>query len=93
MDNQLVTLLDMLDDYKIVQEDKDLPPEVWEYLRSEKFFSMIISKEYGGLAFSALANSTIVTRIATKSLSPAVSVMVPNSLGPAELLLHYGKLD
>lgn len=90
IDNQLATLLDMLDDYQIVQEDRDLPPEVWEYLRKERFFSLIIGKEYGGLDFSAHANSTIVTRIATKSLSAAVSVMVPNSLGPGELLSHYG---
>ncbi|MGR5141243.1 acyl-CoA dehydrogenase [Photobacterium sp. DNB23_23_1] len=90
IDNKLEPLLDMLNDYQIVQEDKDLPPEVWEYLRKEKFFSLIIGKEYGGLDFSAHANSTIVTRIATKSLSAAVSVMVPNSLGPGELLTHYG---
>lgn len=90
IDNKLEPLLDMLNDYQIVQEEKDLPPEVWEYLRKEKFFSLIIGKEYGGLDFSAHANSTIVTRIATKSLSAAVSVMVPNSLGPGELLTHYG---
>ncbi|MCV5388619.1 acyl-CoA dehydrogenase family protein, partial [Escherichia coli] len=53
-------------------------------------FSLIISKEYGGREFSALANSTIVSRIATRSISVAVSVMVPNSLGPGELLSHYG---
>ncbi|UXI02267.1 acyl-CoA dehydrogenase [Photobacterium sp. TY1-4] len=93
MDNQLETLLAMLDDYQIVQEDKDLPPQVWEFLRKEKFFSLIIGKEYGGLDFSAHANSTIVTRIATRSLSAAVSVMVPNSLGPGELLSHYGTQD
>ncbi|RWX55392.1 acyl-CoA dehydrogenase [Photobacterium chitinilyticum] len=90
IDTKLNTLLGMLDDYQIVQEDKDLPPEVWEYLRKEKFFSLIIGKEYGGLNFSAHANSTIVTSIATRSLSAAVCVMVPNSLGPGELLSHYG---
>lgn len=90
IDTKLETLLAMLDDYKIVQEDRDLPPEVWEYLRKEKFLSLIIGKEYGGMDFSALANSTIVTRIATRSLSAAVCVMVPNSLGPGELLTHYG---
>ncbi|MCG9682710.1 acyl-CoA dehydrogenase [Vibrio sp. Isolate23] len=90
IDNELETLLGMLDDHKIVKEDRDLPPEVWEYLRKERFFSLIISKEYGGREFSALANSTIVTRIATRSISTAVSVMVPNSLGPGELLSHYG---
>ena len=90
MDNELETLLEMLDDQKIVKEDRDLPPEVWEYLRKERFFSLIISKAYGGREFSALANSTIVSRIATRSISTAVSVMVPNSLGPGELLSHYG---
>ncbi|KGY09568.1 acyl-CoA dehydrogenase [Vibrio sinaloensis] len=90
MDNELETLLAMLDDHKIVKEDRDLPPEVWEYLRKERFFSLIISKEYGGREFSSLANSTIVSRIATRSISTAVSVMVPNSLGPGELLSHYG---
>ncbi|CAM3219356.1 Acyl-coenzyme A dehydrogenase [Vibrio neptunius] len=90
VDNELETLLSMLDDQKIVKQDRDLPPEVWQYLRKERFFSLIISKEYGGREFSALANSTIVTRIATRSISAAVSVMVPNSLGPGELLSHYG---
>ncbi|GAB2663912.1 acyl-CoA dehydrogenase [Vibrio panuliri] len=90
MDNQLETLLGMLDDQKINKEDRDLPQEVWQYLRKERFFSLIISKHYGGLEFSALANSTIVSRIATRSISAAVSVMVPNSLGPGELLSHYG---
>ncbi|MBY7955356.1 acyl-CoA dehydrogenase [Vibrio fluvialis] len=90
MDNELETLLSMLDDHKIVKHDRDLPKEVWDYLRKERFFSLIISKEYGGRQFSALANSTIVTRIATRSISTAVSVMVPNSLGPGELLSHYG---
>ncbi|RTZ15663.1 acyl-CoA dehydrogenase [Vibrio aquaticus] len=90
MDNELETLLDMLDDHKIVKEDRDLPHEVWQFLRKERFFSLIISKEYGGRQFSSLANSTIVTKIATRSISAAVSVMVPNSLGPGELLSHYG---
>lgn len=90
MDNELETLLEMLDDNKIVKEDRDLPKEVWEYLRKERFFSLIISKKFGGREFSPLANSTIVTKIATRSISVAVSVMVPNSLGPGELLSHYG---
>lgn len=93
MENQLETLLGMLNDFEIVQEHKDLPPEVWEYMKKEKFFSLIIPKEFGGLAFSAYANSTIVSRIATRSLSAAVTVMVPNSLGPGELLTHYGTED
>lgn len=90
MDNQVETLLKMLDDYKIVQEQRDLPAEVWEFLKREGFFAMIIPKSYGGREFSAIANSTIVSRIATRSLTAAVTVMVPNSLGPGELLMHYG---
>ncbi len=90
IDTKLQTLLSMLNDYQIVQQQKDLPPEVWQYLRREKFFALIISKQYGGLDFSAHANSTIVAQIATRSLSAAVCVMVPNSLGPGELLTHYG---
>lgn len=90
IDNQLEQLLAMLDDYKIVQKQRDLPKPVWDFIRKEKFFAMIIGKEFGGLAFSPAANSHIVSRIATRSISAAVTVMVPNSLGPGELLTHYG---
>jgi acyl-CoA dehydrogenase len=89
LDNQVETLCKMIDDWKVVR-NHDLSPDVWDYLRKEKFFGMLIPKEFGGLAFSALAQSTIVTKIATRSVSAAVTTMVPNSLGPAELLLHYG---
>src|SRR5690606_41979169 len=84
--SDLETLLAMLDDFRIVQQDADLPKPVWDYIRKEKFLAMIIGKEYGGLDFSPAANSHIVSRIATRSISAAVSVMVPNSLGPGELL-------
>lgn len=90
LDNEVETLLAMLDDYQIVQKDKDLPKEVWDYLKIKGFFALIIPEEFGGRQFSAIANSTIVAKIATKSLTAAVTVMVPNSLGPGELLLHYG---
>lgn len=90
MDNELETLLEMLDDQTINKQDRDLPEEVWQFLRKERFFSLIISKQFGGREFSALANSTIVSRIATRSISTAVTVMVPNSLGPGELISHYG---
>ncbi|RVT42699.1 acyl-CoA dehydrogenase [Rheinheimera sediminis] len=93
MDNEVETLLKMLDDYKIVQEQRDLPPEVWQYIKDNGFFAMIIPKSYGGREFSAIANSTIVSRIATRSLTAAVTVMVPNSLGPGELLMHYGTTE
>lgn len=90
LDNQVETLCSMLNDWQIVNDDRDMPEEVWNYLKKEKFFGMIIPKEYGGRAFSALAHSTTVMKIATRSFSAAVNTMVPNSLGPAELLLHYG---
>ena len=90
MDNQVETLLAMIDDYDISNNRKDLPPEVWEYIKNNGFFAMIIPKKFGGLEFSAIANSTIVTRIASRSIATAVTIMVPNSLGPGELLAHYG---
>ncbi len=73
-----------------VQRRGDLPPEVWDYLREKKFFGMIIPEEHGGLEFSAAANSAVVQKLSTRSLALSITVMVPNSLGPAELLLHYG---
>lgn len=88
--NQTETFCRMIDDWDIVHIDKDLQPAAWQYLKDEKFFGMIIPEEYGGLGFSALAHSTIVTKIATRSPSAAVTAMVPNSLGPAELLMKYG---
>ncbi|HEY0178995.1 MAG TPA: acyl-CoA dehydrogenase [Dokdonella sp.] len=78
-----------LDDWDVNQR-RDLPPEIWEFLKRERFFGLVIPKEYGGLGFSALAHSRIVTRIASRSVTAAVTVMVPNSLGPGELLVHYG---
>ncbi|WP_105258428.1 acyl-CoA dehydrogenase [Pseudoalteromonas sp. T1lg88] len=92
IDNQVATLCSMLDDEEITR-NQDLSEPVWQYLKDQGFFALIIPKEHGGHEFSALANSTIVAKIATKSLSAAVTVMVPNSLGPAELLLHYGTLE
>ncbi|CAM4274290.1 acyl-CoA dehydrogenase [Pseudoalteromonas maricaloris] len=89
IDNELHTLLKMLDEEKI-SEAQDLPEEVWQFLKEKGFFAFIIPKAFGGREFSAQANSTIVAKIASRSLSTAVTVMVPNSLGPAELLLHYG---
>lgn len=90
IDQETETLCGMLNDWQIVQHDRDLTPEAWQYLKDAGFLGMIIPREYGGLGFSALAHSCVVTKLATKSSSAAVSVMVPNSLGPAELLLKYG---
>ena len=78
-----------LDDWEISQRG-DLPEEVWAFLREQRFFGMIIPEEHGGLGFSAIAHSAVVTKLASRSIAAAVTVMVPNSLGPAELLLHYG---
>lgn len=69
---------------------QDLPLAVWNYIKAEGFLGMIIPKEYGGKGFSAYAHSQVVTKLSTRSSATAVTVMVPNSLGPAELLLHYG---
>jgi acyl-CoA dehydrogenase len=90
LDNQVDTLCRMIDEDKIVREDRDLSPQVWEYLKRERFFSLIIPKEFGGRRFSSYAQSCVVSKIATRSISAAVTVMVPNSLGPGELLMHYG---
>ena len=80
----------MVDDWKCEFEDKDLPPAVWQYLKDKGFFAMLIKKEFGGLGFSSAAQSAVVTKLATKSITLAVTVMVPNSLGPGELLMYYG---
>ncbi len=80
----------MVDDWEITHTLKDLPPHVWEFMKKQRFFGMVIPKRYGGLGFSALGHSTVVMKIASGGVSAAVTVMVPNSLGPAELLLHYG---
>jgi len=90
LDGPANQLCAMLDDWDITHERHDLPPEVWQFIKENKFFSMIIPKAYGGLAFSALAHSSVVMKIATRSITAAVTVMVPNSLGPAKLLLEYG---
>ncbi len=90
IDNEVETLLAMIDDHQITDKSRDLPKEVWDYLKANGFFAMIIPKKYGGREFSAIANSTIVTKVATRSISTAVTIMVPNSLGPGELLMHYG---
>jgi acyl-CoA dehydrogenase len=80
----------MLDDWKINWELHDLPPEVWDFLKAMKFFAMIIPKQYGGLGFSAYAHSEVIRKLSSRSLSAAVTAMVPNSLGPGELLLKFG---
>jgi acyl-CoA dehydrogenase len=83
-------LCGMIDDWTINQEAADLPANVWKFLRDKKFFGMIIPKSYGGLGFSAFAHSEIIRFISTRSIATAVTVMVPNSLGPGELLHMFG---
>ncbi len=90
IDGPVEQLCAMIDDWDITHKRMDLPPEMWDFLRSHGFFGMIIPRRYGGLEFSALGHSSAVTKIAGRSISVGVTVMVPNSLGPAELLLHYG---
>ena len=89
IDNEVEELCKICVDYQ-VQILRDLPPEVWQFLRDKKFFGMIIPKSYGGLGFSAFAHSCIIEKLASRSVPLAITAMVPNSLGPAELLLHYG---
>jgi len=90
LDVQVEKLCSMLDDWQIVRYDHDLPKKVWQYLQQERFFGLVIPKEYGGRGFSALAHSSIIIKVAARSISAAVNMMVPNSLGPGELLVHYG---
>jgi acyl-CoA dehydrogenase len=90
LDNETEALCALLDDWDITHVRKDISPEVWQFIKDKGFFGMIIPKQYGGLGFSAQMHSAVVSKIASRSASGAVTVMVPNSLGPAELLLHYG---
>lgn len=90
LEGPVAKLCDRLDDWRISAVDMDLPEDVWDYLKREKFFGMIIPKRFGGLGFSAYAHSEVIKRISTRSVTAAVTVMVPNSLGPGELLLQFG---
>jgi alkylation response protein AidB-like acyl-CoA dehydrogenase len=90
MDNEVEQACALVDDWQVTSELNDLPPEAWQYIKDKGFLGMIIPKKYGGLEFSAYAHSQIVTKLSTRCSALSVSVMVPNSLGPAELLLHYG---
>lgn len=89
MDNQVETLCSMVNDWDVFVK-KDFTDEAWEYMRKEGFFGLIIPKKFGGHEFSATAHSAIVAKLASRCGPLATTVMVPNSLGPAELLMHYG---
>ncbi|MGB5918944.1 acyl-CoA dehydrogenase family protein, partial [Arcobacter sp.] len=89
IDNEVNELCSMTTDWEIFQ-DRDLRPDVWKFIKDKKFFGMIIPKEYGGLGFSATAHSHVIEKLVTRSQVLAITIMVPNSLGPAELILKYG---
>ncbi len=90
MEHEVEHLCDLSNDWESTQVWQDLPPKAWQYAKEAGFLGMIIPKRYGGLEFSAYAHSQVVMKLASRCSAAAVSVMVPNSLGPAELLLHYG---
>jgi acyl-CoA dehydrogenase len=90
LDGPCEELCRMLDDWQITHELADMPPDVWRYLKEQKFFAMIIPKEFGGLGFSPLASSMVLAKISSRNTTASSTIGVPNSLGPAELLLHYG---
>jgi acyl-CoA dehydrogenase len=90
LDGPTEELCRLLDDWQLTHELADMPPNVWEFLKAHKFFAMIIPREYGGLGFSPLASSMILAKLSSRSAVASSTVGVPNSLGPAELLLHYG---
>ncbi|MDF3982404.1 acyl-CoA dehydrogenase [Luteibacter sp. PPL201] len=90
LDGPVEELCAMVDDWQITHELADLPPEVWDFIKKNKFFGMIIPKSYGGLGFSALAHSAVLQKLSSMSQTLASTVAVPNSLGPGELLMHYG---
>ena len=90
LDDEVETLAGMVSDWETTNVYKDLPPAVWKFIKDKGFLGMIIPREYGGLGFSAYAHSQVVQKLSTRSGTTAVTVLVPNSLGPGELLLHYG---
>jgi len=90
IDNEVEQLCAMIDEWQIQHKDKDLSPETWQFIKDNGFLGLIIPKEFGGLEFSSYAQSLVMSKIASRSPTAAVSCMVPNSLGPGELLMHYG---
>ncbi|MGL6222010.1 MAG: acyl-CoA dehydrogenase [Steroidobacteraceae bacterium] len=90
IDGPCEELCRMIDDWDITHRRADLPPEIWDFLKKKGFFAMIIPQRYGGLEFSAYAHSCVLVKLSSRSATVSSTVAVPNSLGPAELLLHYG---
>ena len=93
MDGPVAQLCRMVDDWELNWRDRNLPPEVWTFLKEQKFFGMVIPRQYGGLGFSNFAHSEVVRTVSSASVVAGVTVMVPNSLGPGELLVHFGTED
>ncbi len=90
VDGPCEELCRMIDDWEVNHELAEMPKEVWDFIIKHRFFAMIIPKEYGGLEFSAYANAVVIQKLASRSAVASSTIGVPNSLGPAELLLHYG---
>ncbi|MBU0656615.1 MAG: acyl-CoA dehydrogenase [Gammaproteobacteria bacterium] len=90
LDGPVEELCQRLDDWHITHELRDLPPDIWAFIKQNRFLGMIIPQQYGGLGFSARAHSDVIMKISSRSVTAAVTVMVPNSLGPGELLIKYG---
>ncbi len=90
INNEVNQVCEMVREWDINHNHNELPENIWSFIKEKGFLGMIIPKEYGGLEFSAYAQSQILTKLATRSSALSVMVMVPNSLGPGELLVHYG---
>jgi len=90
VDHEVEEACKLVDEWAVAFKDHDMPQTAWDYVKQKGFLGMIIPESYGGLGFSAYAHSQVVTKLSTRSSALAIHVMVPNSLGPAELLLHYG---
>jgi acyl-CoA dehydrogenase len=90
MDGPVETLCAMVDDFDVTHRRADLSPEAWDYIRKQRFFAMIIPKKYGGLELGTFAQSSVLIKLSSRSIVLSSTVGVPNSLGPGELLVHYG---
>ncbi|PPK47226.1 acyl-CoA dehydrogenase-like protein [Trinickia symbiotica] len=90
IDEECERLAELVNDWEVTTLVQDLPEAAWRYIKESGFLGMIIGKQHSGMAFSAYAHSQVVMKLASRSPTAAVSVLVPNSLGPAELPLHYG---
>ena len=90
LDGPVEAFCALISDYRINEVDHDLPPEAWNLLKAERFFGMTVPPEFGGLGFSASAQAAVIMKIASRSLSAALTAMIPNSVGPAKLIVKYG---